>query len=156
MVWWRCSPAPRLFRAERGDVIVVPPRLSHAFSAGRGNGADLLVVIAPGVDASNTSANSHALLPVQSFLRVCTMYSIYTAHSSWKVPNGSGTPGAKNIFASRHDYGSARAFPWSFTLPPARSDRTILIRRYMDLASKSVCDNPSLPSQARKIGRSDI
>ncbi len=36
--------------AEKGDVIVVPPRLQHAFSAGRGSPAELLIVIAPGVE----------------------------------------------------------------------------------------------------------
>ncbi len=39
-----------ILRAEPGDVIVVPPRLPHAFSAARGIGADLLIVIAPGVE----------------------------------------------------------------------------------------------------------
>ena len=39
-----------IVKAERGDVIVVPPRLPHAFSADRGSGADLLIVIAPGVE----------------------------------------------------------------------------------------------------------
>jgi mannose-6-phosphate isomerase-like protein (cupin superfamily) len=39
-----------IVRAERGDVIVVPPRLPHAFSADRGSGADLLIVIAPGIE----------------------------------------------------------------------------------------------------------
>ena len=37
-------------RAEAGDVIVVPPGLPHAFSAGRGDHADLLIVITPGVE----------------------------------------------------------------------------------------------------------
>jgi hypothetical protein len=37
-------------KAERGDVIVVPPRLPHAFAAARGKAADLLIVIAPGVE----------------------------------------------------------------------------------------------------------
>jgi mannose-6-phosphate isomerase-like protein (cupin superfamily) len=36
--------------AERGDLIVVPPRLAHAFAAARGKSADLLIVIAPGVE----------------------------------------------------------------------------------------------------------
>jgi mannose-6-phosphate isomerase-like protein (cupin superfamily) len=36
--------------AERGDLIVVPARLSHAFGAARGKSADLLIVIAPGVE----------------------------------------------------------------------------------------------------------
>lgn len=39
-----------LVKAERGDVIVVPPRLPHAFSAGRGRSADILIVIVPGVE----------------------------------------------------------------------------------------------------------
>jgi uncharacterized cupin superfamily protein len=36
--------------AEQGDVIVVPPRMAHAFSTQRGTSAELLVVITPGVD----------------------------------------------------------------------------------------------------------
>jgi mannose-6-phosphate isomerase-like protein (cupin superfamily) len=36
--------------AEQGDVIVVPPKMPHAFSTQRGSGAELLVVIAPGVE----------------------------------------------------------------------------------------------------------
>jgi mannose-6-phosphate isomerase-like protein (cupin superfamily) len=39
-----------IVQAERGDVIVVPPRLPHAFAAARGKSADLLIVIAPGVE----------------------------------------------------------------------------------------------------------
>ena len=40
----------QIVKAERGDVIVVPPKLAHAFSAAPGHGADLLIVIAPGVE----------------------------------------------------------------------------------------------------------
>lgn len=39
-----------ILRAETGDAIVVPPGLPHAFSAARGDRADLLIVIAPGVE----------------------------------------------------------------------------------------------------------
>jgi quercetin dioxygenase-like cupin family protein len=39
-----------VLNAEPGDVIVVPPHLPHAFSAERGNLADLLVVITPGME----------------------------------------------------------------------------------------------------------
>jgi quercetin dioxygenase-like cupin family protein len=39
-----------IVKAERGDVIVVPPRLPHAFAAARGHGAELLIVIAPGIE----------------------------------------------------------------------------------------------------------
>jgi quercetin dioxygenase-like cupin family protein len=36
--------------AEAGDVIIVPPRLPHAFAAERSSSADILIVIAPGVE----------------------------------------------------------------------------------------------------------
>jgi len=36
--------------AEQGDVIVVPPRMPHAFSTQRSRSAELLVVITPGVE----------------------------------------------------------------------------------------------------------
>jgi mannose-6-phosphate isomerase-like protein (cupin superfamily) len=39
-----------IVKAERGDVIVVPPSLPHAFAAARGHGAELLIVIAPGIE----------------------------------------------------------------------------------------------------------
>jgi quercetin dioxygenase-like cupin family protein len=35
---------------QAGDVIVVPPRFPHAFSTDRGRSAELLIVIAPGVE----------------------------------------------------------------------------------------------------------
>src|ERR1700723_3727371 len=37
-----------IVKAGPGDIIVVPPGLAHAFSAERGSGAELLIVIAPG------------------------------------------------------------------------------------------------------------
>jgi quercetin dioxygenase-like cupin family protein len=36
--------------AERGDLVIVPPGRPHAFAAAPGSGADLLVVITPGVE----------------------------------------------------------------------------------------------------------
>jgi quercetin dioxygenase-like cupin family protein len=39
-----------IVRAEPGDVVVVPPGRAHAFSAERGSGAEILIVIAPGVE----------------------------------------------------------------------------------------------------------
>lgn len=39
-----------IVKAERGDVIIVPPRLPHAFSAGRGRSAEILIVVAPGIE----------------------------------------------------------------------------------------------------------
>ena len=39
-----------ILTAERGDLVVVPPRMAHAFAAARGKSADLLIVITPGVE----------------------------------------------------------------------------------------------------------
>jgi mannose-6-phosphate isomerase-like protein (cupin superfamily) len=39
-----------IVKAGQGDVIVVPPRLPHAFSAESGSGAQILIVIAPGIE----------------------------------------------------------------------------------------------------------
>jgi mannose-6-phosphate isomerase-like protein (cupin superfamily) len=40
----------RIVTAERGDLVVVPPGLAHAFGAAPGEDADLLIVITPGVE----------------------------------------------------------------------------------------------------------
>jgi mannose-6-phosphate isomerase-like protein (cupin superfamily) len=39
-----------IITAERGDLVVVPPGLAHAFAAAPGEDADLLIVITPGVE----------------------------------------------------------------------------------------------------------
>jgi quercetin dioxygenase-like cupin family protein len=39
-----------IVKAEAGDVIVVPPKLAHAFAAERNSRADVLIIIAPGVE----------------------------------------------------------------------------------------------------------
>lgn len=36
--------------AERGDLVVVPPGLAHAFAAAPRHDADILIVITPGVE----------------------------------------------------------------------------------------------------------
>jgi mannose-6-phosphate isomerase-like protein (cupin superfamily) len=40
----------QIVKAEAGDVIVVPPQMPHAFAAERGSSADILIIIAPGVE----------------------------------------------------------------------------------------------------------
>lgn len=40
----------RIVVARRGDLLVVPPRLAHAFAAHRDQTAEALIVIAPGVE----------------------------------------------------------------------------------------------------------
>jgi uncharacterized RmlC-like cupin family protein len=39
-----------IVKAEGGDVILVPPRVPHAFAAQRGSSADILIIITPGVE----------------------------------------------------------------------------------------------------------
>jgi mannose-6-phosphate isomerase-like protein (cupin superfamily) len=46
----RLLSGSEIVKAEPGDVVVVPPRLPHAFSAERGASAEILIVIAPGVE----------------------------------------------------------------------------------------------------------
>jgi quercetin dioxygenase-like cupin family protein len=46
----RVLSGTQVLRAQKGDVIVVPPNLPHAFSAARGSKAELLIVIAPGIE----------------------------------------------------------------------------------------------------------
>ena len=46
----RVLSGDQVVKAEQGDVIVVPPHMPHAFSTQRGTNADLLIVIAPGVE----------------------------------------------------------------------------------------------------------
>jgi mannose-6-phosphate isomerase-like protein (cupin superfamily) len=39
-----------IVEASRGDLIVVPPLVAHAFAAARGHSAEMLIVIAPGIE----------------------------------------------------------------------------------------------------------
>ncbi|MEY9946510.1 cupin domain-containing protein [Kitasatospora sp. GAS1066B] len=40
----------QVVHAERGDLVIVPPGLPHAFAAAPGSDADILIVITPGVE----------------------------------------------------------------------------------------------------------
>jgi hypothetical protein len=40
----------QVLSAEAGDVLVVPPRVVHAFAAARNSSAEVLVIITPGVE----------------------------------------------------------------------------------------------------------
>ncbi|MFF3940022.1 cupin domain-containing protein [Streptomyces phaeofaciens] len=46
----RVLSGDEIVTAERGDLVIVPPHRAHAFAAAPGSGADLLIVIAPGVE----------------------------------------------------------------------------------------------------------
>lgn len=46
----RILSGKEVIRAQAGDVVVVPPHLPHAFDAEPGSGAQILIIIAPGVE----------------------------------------------------------------------------------------------------------
>lgn len=65
----------KVLTAERGDLVVVPPELAHAFAAHTGKHADVLIVITPGVERfeylrqvariRTGEANADSLQPLQ-------------------------------------------------------------------------------------------
>jgi len=79
-----------IVRAERGDVIVVPPRLAHAFSAERGSGAEMLIVIAPGVERfeyfRQLTRIAQGKQPPESLRDVQDLYDTYFLNSpEWEA-----------------------------------------------------------------------
>jgi hypothetical protein len=72
-------------RAEAGDVIVVPPRLQHAFSAASGRNAELLIVIAPGVERfeyfRKLTRIARGEEPIESLRDVQELYDTYFLNS---------------------------------------------------------------------------
>ena len=81
--------------AERGDVIVVPPRLPHAFSAMKGKGAELLIVIAPGVERFEYFRHLLRIArgeePPESLRDVQDLYDTYFLNSpEWEFARKAG------------------------------------------------------------------
>jgi mannose-6-phosphate isomerase-like protein (cupin superfamily) len=79
-----------IVRAEPGDVIVVPPRLPHAFSAERGRHAELLIVIAPGVERfeyfRQLTRIGRGEVPPESLRHVQDLYDTYFLDSpEWEI-----------------------------------------------------------------------
>jgi mannose-6-phosphate isomerase-like protein (cupin superfamily) len=64
--------------AERGDLVVVPPGLPHAFAAAPGHDADILIVITPGVERfeyfRHLERIAYGKVPPQSLLDVQELY----------------------------------------------------------------------------------
>jgi mannose-6-phosphate isomerase-like protein (cupin superfamily) len=80
----------QIVKAERGDVIVVPPKLPHAFSAAQGRGADLLIVIAPGVERFEYFRKLTRIAqdkePPESLREVQDLYDTYFSESpEWEA-----------------------------------------------------------------------
>jgi quercetin dioxygenase-like cupin family protein len=81
-------------RAEEGDVIVVPPRMPHAFSTLRGTSAELLVVIAPGVERfeyfRQLTRIARGEQAPESLLDVQELYDTYFLNSpEWEAARAS-------------------------------------------------------------------
>ncbi|MDR8407565.1 cupin domain-containing protein [Nonomuraea sp. 3-1Str] len=67
--------------AERGDLVVVPPNVAHAFAAAPGEDADLLIVITPGVERfeyfRHLERIAYGKVPPESLLEVQELYDTY-------------------------------------------------------------------------------
>ena len=79
-----------ILRAEQGDLIVVPPRLPHAFSADRGVRAELLIVIAPGVERfeyfRQLTRIAQGKEPIEALREVQDLYDTYFLNSpEWEA-----------------------------------------------------------------------
>ncbi|GIH47641.1 Mannose-6-phosphate isomerase, cupin superfamily [Microbispora rosea] len=64
--------------AERGDLVIVPPGLAHAFAAAPGHDADILIVITPGVERfeyfRHLERIAYGKQPLESLLEVQELY----------------------------------------------------------------------------------
>lgn len=71
--------------AERGDVVVVPPGLAHAFAAAPGHDADILIIITPGVERfeyfRHLERIAYGKVPPESLLDVQEIYDTYFGNS---------------------------------------------------------------------------
>ncbi|MFI6802310.1 cupin domain-containing protein [Streptosporangium canum] len=75
--------------AGRGDLVIVPPGLAHAFAAAPGEDADILIVITPGVERfeyfRHLERVAYGKVPPESLLEVQELYDTYFRDSTaWK------------------------------------------------------------------------
>ncbi|MCA2227618.1 cupin domain-containing protein [Nonomuraea aurantiaca] len=67
--------------AERGDLVIVPAGLPHAFAAAPGEDADILIVITPGVERfeyfRHLERIAYGKVPPESLLDVQELYDTY-------------------------------------------------------------------------------
>lgn len=83
--------------AERGDLIVVPPGLAHAFAAAPGHDADILIVITPGVERfeyfRHLERIAYGKVPPESLMDVQELYDTYFGSSAaWDAARSPGRP----------------------------------------------------------------
>ncbi|MEV0413661.1 cupin domain-containing protein [Streptomyces sp. NPDC050448] len=76
--------------AGRGDLVVVPPGLDHAFAAAPGENADILIVITPGIERfeyfRHLERIAYGKVPPESLLDVQELYDTYfTSSETWSL-----------------------------------------------------------------------
>ena len=78
----------QVITAGRGDLVIVPPRLAHAFAAAPGHDADILVIITPGVERfeyfRHLERIAYGKQPPESLSEVQELYDTYfQASAAW-------------------------------------------------------------------------
>ncbi|WP_369240201.1 cupin domain-containing protein [Streptomyces sp. R21] len=77
----RLLSGDQIVTAERGDLVIVPPGLAHAFAAAPGHDADILIVITPGVQRfeyfRHLERIAYGKVPPESLLAVQELYDTY-------------------------------------------------------------------------------
>jgi quercetin dioxygenase-like cupin family protein len=80
----------QIVTASRGDLVVVPPGLTHAFAAAPGENAEILVVITPGVERfeyfRHLERIAYGKVPPESLLDVQELYDTwFTSSPAWEA-----------------------------------------------------------------------
>lgn len=78
----------QIVTASRGDLVVVPPNIAHAFAAAPGENADILIVITPGVERfeyfRHLERIAYGKAAPESLLDVQEIYDTYfSASPAW-------------------------------------------------------------------------
>jgi mannose-6-phosphate isomerase-like protein (cupin superfamily) len=75
----------RVVTANRGDLVVVPPGMTHAFAAAPGRDAEILIVIVPGVERfeyfRHLERIAYGKVPRESLLEVQDLYDTWFERS---------------------------------------------------------------------------
>ena len=87
----------RVITAERGDLVIVPPGLAHAFADAPGHDADILIVITPGVERfeyfRHLERIAYGKQPPESLLEVQELYDTYFQSSApWNQARALSAP----------------------------------------------------------------
>jgi quercetin dioxygenase-like cupin family protein len=75
----------QIVTADRGDLVIVPPNLAHAFGAAPGRNAEILIIITPGVERfeyfRHLERIAYGKVPPESLLEVQDLYDTYFQRS---------------------------------------------------------------------------